>query len=33
MNMTVTADTVLTEGSSLLALGREEDLKKLMKLG
>lgn len=33
MNMTVTADTVLTSGSSLLALGKEEDIKKLMKLG
>lgn len=33
MNMTVTADTVLGENSSFLALGRDEDLKKLMKLG
>lgn len=33
MNMTVTADTVLTSGSSLLALGKEDDIKKLMKLG
>ena len=30
--MQVTADTVLGEDTILLALGREEDLKRLMKL-
>lgn len=32
LDMQVTADTVLSAGTTLLALGREEDLKRLMKL-